>query len=227
MEGRNDHALNDCLDLAKRLASSVLFIHNAQLLHKNVRPETVLVFEGNSPAISDPFLVGFEKFRPIDHHTYRAGDTRWERNLYRHPRRQGLIVEEDFTIQHDVYSLGFYLLEIGLWTSFVLRKADAEQPVSNPILGINSILELKDERKKAVEIKKTLVKMAEERLPNKMGRKYTEVVVACLTCLDKGAMILGEESDFIDEDGILVAVRYIEKVRTCVFIVSLPIVNLT
>jgi hypothetical protein len=227
VEGRNDHALNDRLELAKRLASSVLFIHNAQFVHKNIRPETVLVFESDSSAISNPFLVGFEKFRPIDRHTYRAGDTRWERNLYRHPRRQGLIVEEDFTMQHDVYSPGVCLLEIGLWTSFVLWKVDAEQPVPDPILGIETILELKDERKKASEIKKILVKLAEERLPNKMGRKYTEVVVGCLTCLDKGATILGEESDFVDEDGILVAVRYIEKVRTHCCILLLSTVNLT
>lgn len=212
VQGHNDHALNDRLDLAKQLASSVLFIHSAQFVHKNIRPETVLVLESESSGIGVPFLVGFEKFRPIDRHTHRAGDTRWERNLYRHPKRQGLILEEDFTMQHDVYSLGVCLLEIGLWTSFVLWEAAAEEPSPNLILGIDDLLRLKDERKKAFEVKNILVTMAKERLPNRMGRKYTDVVLACLTCLDSGATTLGDDSDFEDEDGILVAVRYIEKV---------------
>ncbi|KAK5050438.1 hypothetical protein LTR84_003719 [Exophiala bonariae] len=213
-QGRDNHALNDRLDLAKQLASSVLFIHNAQFVHKNIRPETVLVLESDSSGVGVPFLVGFEKFRPIDRHTHRAGDSRWERNLYRHPKRQGLILEEDFTMQHDVYSLGVCLLEIGLWISFVLWQATADEPSPNPILGFDDLLKLKDERKKAFEIKNILVAMAKERLPHKMGKRYTEIVVACLTCLDKGVTTLGEESDFEDEDGILVAVRYIEKVST-------------
>jgi hypothetical protein len=214
VEGRDDHALNDRLDLAKQLASSVLFIHSSGFVHKNIRPETILVFAGDSLGLGYPFLVGFEKFRPTDRLTYRAGDTRWERNLYQHPKRQGISVEEDFKMQHDIYSLGVCLLEIGLWTSFVRWKEDADEPTPSPVLGIDDILKLKDDRKKASEVKKILTRMAEERLPNRMGKRYTKVVLACLTCLDKGATGLGDESDFLDVDGIVVAVRYIEKVVT-------------
>jgi hypothetical protein len=39
-----------------------------------------------------------------------------------------------------------------------------------------------------------------------------EVVVSCLTCLDKGNKDFGDESEFLDTDGILVGVRYVEKV---------------
>ena len=53
--------------------------------------------------------------------------------------------------------------------------------------------------------------MAEERLPNRMGKRYTQIVLACLTCLDMDATGLGNETDFLDADGIIVAVRYIEK----------------
>lgn len=47
------------------------------------------------------------------------GDLEWERNLYRHPVRQGLWSEEAFIMQHDIYSLGVCLIEIALWQSFI------------------------------------------------------------------------------------------------------------
>lgn len=40
---------------------------------------------------------------------------------------------------------------------------------------------------------------------------YTSVVLSCLTCLDRDNHAFGDESEFIDEDGVLVGVRYIEK----------------
>src|ERR1700742_2371886 len=85
--------------------------------YKNIRPETILIFASDSLRLEYPFLVGFEKFRPASGHTYRVGDTRRERYLRRHPKRQGISVEEDFKMQHDIYSLGVCLLEIGKWTS--------------------------------------------------------------------------------------------------------------
>jgi hypothetical protein len=45
-----------------------------------------------------------------------------------------------------------------------------------------------------------------------MGRKYTETVVTCLTCLDISNSF-GDASEFLDENGILVGVRFIEKVK--------------
>ena len=49
-------------------------------------------------------------------------------------------------------------------------------------------------------------------LPLDMGTRYAEVVETCLTCLDEGNADFGDEAEFQDRDGILVAVRYIEKV---------------
>jgi hypothetical protein len=45
-----------------------------------------------------------------------------------------------------------------------------------------------------------------------MGTKYTQVVETCLTCLDPENTDFGDEEEFQDADGILVGVRYIEKV---------------
>ena len=57
-----------------------------------------------------------------------------------------------------------------------------------------------------------------------MGEKYTNIVLLCLRCLDKEkdntAEVaeggeeegIGEFRDVLDEDGIIVGVKYIEKV---------------
>lgn len=37
-------------------------------------------------------------------------------------------------------------------------------------------------------------------------------MISCLTCLDSANNGFGDEKDLIDEDGILVGVRFIEKV---------------
>ena len=174
------------------------------------------------------FLVGFEKFRVDTTHTHRLGDDLWERNLYRHPQRQGLRPEEDFIMQHDIYSLGVVLLEIGLQTSFVRLtprpiddKSDTagnnessegiSQATPTPMLKIADLLSLKNMRKKADAIKDRFIAIANEQLPCAMGQRYTDVVISCLTCLDKDNGF-GDQSEFEDQDGILVGVRYIEKV---------------
>jgi len=57
-----------------------------------------------------------------------------------------------------------------------------------------------------------LVALARRQLPKQIGSKYAIIVLTCLTCLDEGNTDFGDESKFQDEDGILVGVRYIEKV---------------
>jgi hypothetical protein len=74
-------------------------------------------------------------------------------------------------------------------------------------------LKEKDIRRRAFQIKRKLVALAEAQLPGRMGRVYTSIVVSCLTCLDPGNQGFGDENEFMDEDGIQVGVRYIEKVK--------------
>ena len=114
-----EHPLNERFEVAKQLANSVMSVHNAQFVHKNISPETVLLLKNDSSTLGMPFLVGFEKFRLADGRTYHIGDSLWQRNLYRHPTRQGERPIEDYRMQHDIYSLGVCLLEIGMWSSLV------------------------------------------------------------------------------------------------------------
>jgi hypothetical protein len=93
---RTSYSLDERLDLAKRLASSILFVHTVQFVHKNIRPETVIIFQNEHSHIGAPFLAGFEQFRVEDSHTYRAGDDLWQHNLCKLPPNFPMIMLTSF-----------------------------------------------------------------------------------------------------------------------------------
>ena len=214
-------SLSDKVKLARDLAHAVSYMHIFGFVHKNIRPETVLLLhDGSVPTTAGTplslFLVGFERFRSEEGITYRAGDQEWVKTLYRHPRRQGLRPADTYVMQHDIYSLGACLLEIGLWESFV-RYEDTGHQVSGlgtalqhstgSAAGANSSVAVLPSNTQAF-----LLARAENELPKRMGTKYAEVVKTCLTCLDPANKDFGDESEFEDGDGIVVGVKYVEKV---------------
>ncbi|OAL25684.1 hypothetical protein AYO22_04673 [Fonsecaea multimorphosa] len=144
-----------------------------------------------SPHWQPAFLVGFEKSRPFDGHTFRQGDVCWEKNLYRHPLRQGLLPEDDYQSGSD----------------------DDGVCVPGAMLDISPFQAERNERKKATLVKRTLIDLASSRLASWMGHKFTGIVPACLTCLDRTDKAFGHPDEFLDEDGIVVGVRYFEKVE--------------
>ncbi|PYI33461.1 hypothetical protein BP00DRAFT_424072 [Aspergillus indologenus CBS 114.80] len=82
-------SLSERLQFAKQLARSVMFVHTTGFVHKSIRPETILIFnEEDQPSAS--FLMGFERIRRAKARTDLLSNLEWERNLYRHPMRQGL-----------------------------------------------------------------------------------------------------------------------------------------
>jgi hypothetical protein len=208
--------LNDRLPLAQRLANAVMFVHASEFVHKNIRPETVVLLEDSISELGAPFLAGFERFRLADGQTFRTGEAVWEKDLYRHPERQGFWPEKEYSMQHDIYSLGVVLLEVGLWTSFVVSDC-SDASVPGPQLAIAHLLPDKNQRRKAKQIKKSLVALAEQRLPRAKGTKFTSIVLSCLTCLDEDNEGFGDPDDFLDKDGILVGVRYVENVSDLYF----------
>lgn len=119
-------------------------------------------------------------------------------------------------MQHDIYSVGVVLLEIGLWTSFVKYDAstsrDGQPPVATIGTAIDPVSLIKEThpRKRAVLIKEILEGLAERELPNRMGQKYTDVVLSCLRCLDSGKGVI--RSEFMDQDGLVVGERFVEGI---------------
>lgn len=191
--------LDERFIIAKQLAKAVMFVHSAGFVHKNIHPETVLVLR-NEQHDPQTVLTGFKNFRLDVGGPLLQGDDLWDANLYRHP-----------IMQDDIYSLGVCLLENGIAQSLV-EYDSAGQPAASPLLSGVVDLSIKDLRKRAFEAKRRLVKLAKEKLPAAMGRKYTETVIPCLTCLDKSDNEFGPKSEFYDENGLLVGVRFIEKV---------------
>ena len=202
-----EHSLTERMNLVKQLARAVSYVHSLGFVHKNIRPETIVGvwINGLSVDLESVFLMGFGHFRAEDGATSLLGDNKWERNLYRHPDRQGLHPEEEYVMEHDIYSLGVCLLEIGLWTSFVAY--DAEE---NPSRG--EILNAVEDSQSPTDLKSALVSMAREQLPSRMGDRYCSIVINCLTCLDEDNADFADEAQFQDESGILIGVKYIEKV---------------
>ena len=210
--------------LAQELATSVSYVHTFDFVHKNIRPESVLLFQetqgdsgSSQPGIftatpanrRTSFLIGFESFRSAAGDTSLTGDQDWAHNIYRHPERMGEFPAEAYKMQHDIYSLGVCLLEIGLWeplVEYVYRSGGDAEPeygrVCHEFVGTG---------KHWGYFKDYLVGLAKNELPRRMGDRYAEVVVTCLTCLD-GDGDFGDQAEVADDDGILVGVRFIETI---------------
>jgi hypothetical protein len=256
--GEEDYdSLSDRFALARQLVNAVSYVHIYGFVHKNIRPETVLIIGSNNDGELPPHakkdadgdedddddnddddreetkeyavLVGFDVVRDADGSTRRIGDDDWEKNVYRHPTRQGQRPEADYEMRHDIYSVGVCLLEIGLWESFIEYHpaegdhADGTQVVPRPaakfVKGFcSAMVPGRDPRDGAHMlqdpdlVKDYLLKLTKGRLRRKMGNKYSRVVETCLTCLDEGNADFGDDTEFQDEDGVAVGVRYIEKV---------------
>ena len=217
LSGDSNHSLSDRFLIASQLAKSVCYMHTFGFVHKNVRPENILMLKGFGEPSGRAYLVGFEHFRAAEGNTSRLGDSAWERNFYRHPHRQGEIPKEAYIMQHDIYSLGVCMLELGLWESFVEYDATGTSPCPSSALQLS--LESPQFHDPSL-LKDHLLSMARSVLPRRMGTKYTQVVETCLTCLDPDNKDFGDEEEFQDADGILVGVRYIEKVGVTTIAVS-------
>lgn len=209
-------SLTTRFQLSKQLARSVMFVHTTGFVHKGIRPETMVIFDDGIAEVGPSFLIGFERTRHAHGGTDYKGYIQWDKNMYRHPVRQGAWVEDAYIMQHDIYSLGVCLLEIGLWHSFVQQDSNDSQLHPWSDLGIQDAISHKDPRHGGFLIKDKLVDITKDRLPSLVGDIYTRLVLACLCCLDVGSeynVFEDSKSGVKDTDGIVVGVRYIENVR--------------
>ncbi|ORY11543.1 hypothetical protein BCR34DRAFT_601323 [Clohesyomyces aquaticus] len=132
----SEFSVNERLKLAIELAKSLMLVHHSKFVHKNIRPETVIVSQTKSRSW--------------------ARDARLEKHVYRPPSRQGLNPETDYTMQHDIYSLGVVLLEIGLWTSFVEYDKE-KKPWLLQFISTKEILADRQEKRRALALKARLI----------------------------------------------------------------------
>jgi hypothetical protein len=160
--------LSERIRLARGLAYSVLELHLAGTLHKNLHSGNVVFFPDrftNAISVSMMFIVGFEVSRPDQENQLSVALDGKEFDIYKHPHLlhpsnevQGRPGSER---KYDVYSLGLILLEIGLWKSL--------KSLYKPKLS-------------ALENARQLAGIARFNLPHQMGRKYCEMVLDCIDC---------------------------------------------
>jgi len=60
--------------IARNLAKTIMSLHAANFVHKNIRPETVVVQDDNEGEMSQAYLVGFEQLRPDLGHSSLVAD---------------------------------------------------------------------------------------------------------------------------------------------------------
>lgn len=151
--------------VAARLAKSIAAFHSDGWVHKSLRSESVVFFrEASSKTllVDLPYLVNFEYSRPQAAHTKLDYDDDYNRNLYRHPDRQGE-PRISFNKLHDIYALGVVLLEIGLWQTVP-----------------EMVKEVKFRSGGQGSVQSILKQLTKRRLSHHMGPSYVEAVLSCI-----------------------------------------------
>jgi serine/threonine protein kinase len=199
----------DWYHVARAVPRAVLYMHLVSWLHKGIRSDNVLFFAEDNGSFSydKPYVVGFEYSRVASsiEQTESVTDD-FELNLYRHPEMQGLpavaepapssnSIRIPFDYQHDHYSLGILLLELGLRESIKsVQKRMSETP------GYIS--------HSAVEFRDHIVNHEVSRLASKMGKGYRDGTRLCLS-----GSLAPTETTSIQEEFYLKIVRVLDDYR--------------
>ena len=197
----DEHFRTKRQQLGRQLSEAVYSVHEAQLVHKNIRPETIIMLDS---AVEDmtgredglklglPFLTNWNMLRDKEDPSSRTGDDDWVRDVYRHPERQGLQPERRYNLNHDIYSLGVCLLVIGLWEPLILIKDGTAKLCSLYTetafrLGLvdREASDPGDRLKRPATVRKVLLGLTELELGLRMDKEYVRVVKFCLECLEK------------------------------------------
>ena len=175
------HSLDERFDLARRITTAVLYVNAMGWVHKSIRTRNIVLAPSGAgdgkhatQRLGDPYLCGFDMARQDKASSDQKGDAYFEFNIYRHPARQGLQPEERYTMNHDIYSLGVVLLELGLWRPLIRQSqirnlSTSEDPssIKAALLGLAGVL------------------------PIVMGKRYYELVEFCLNINGETAVAAG------------------------------------
>ncbi|KAF2965352.1 hypothetical protein GQX73_g8233 [Xylaria multiplex] len=206
------HPLNQRITLAKRIVKAVFVLHAAGFVHKQIRPDNVVIFERDSSetqgaaertkypyALGEPFLVGFDSTRKVDAASLMQPVEDWKKSIYLSPERHRLQQGDEFQMHHDIFSLGVLLLEMAFWASFQDKGSLLGKRVWKDASTMRSPGELKN----------IYLSLASGAVPRLMGQKYADAVSACLTGLQSEGR---SAKDLEDSDGIVVGTKYVTAI---------------
>lgn len=176
-------------------------VFTSGLVHKNIRTNIILLAiedDENKPSptpvteLGNLYLTSWTLLRKASGLTSGPGASGMVEDFYRHPKRQGIQPEQRYNFGHDIYSLGVCLLEIGLREPFF--TSDSTVAISASYRETAVRLRLVEERHAdrierltwPAVVPKVLLHLATSKIPQRMGIAYSELIVACLTCLEGG-----------------------------------------
>lgn len=209
------HSLSDRVALARGIASAVLYMHTCGFVHKSIRPDNILIFEKAVDAgadqskhhypyvVGEPFLVGFDSLRRAVAASNMIKVEEWKKNVYLHPDRHRMTEGDEYTVRHDLYSLGVVLLEVAMWGCFTDERTNGmAKCVWHVAQGARPSPLSPD------ELKAKYLKLAKSQIPRCIGAKYADIVVSCLEGLrDEEAGGLLD-----DQDGMVVETAYVSQI---------------
>jgi hypothetical protein len=185
------HALDARVSAASMTSVALFFLHSYGWVHENLRTSNILMLaekQGHRlgpdcsamPYLGRPFLVGFEGTRTKDgiysidgyNKVAASEEEKFASDLFQHPDRQGGPGNDQprYQMNHDLYSLGVVLLEIGLWL---------------PLQKHRSVRKLREQQFPNTEerhamVREVLIDLAREKLAVLLGGRYRDIVVKCL-----------------------------------------------
>ena len=233
-------ALEVRVSICLQLAESVLHVHQLGLVHKNISPMNIAMMERTGGSSANHIyqgqlvtLLNWHYVRRASAASNKAGESKWWRKVYCHPKRQMQLAQEEYNMGHDIYSLGVCMLEVLIWKSLVensghgpqissLFKEQAnhlEVPGKNRaehgVRGIRNDSELYTAN--PLYVLQTLIELARTQLPPAAGSELSRLVVSCLTVLEEGFPNLS----FDPKDDVESAMNFIVSVKTALAKISI------
>ena len=155
--------------IAHEIARAIQKWHSVGWVHEEICSRNVLIFQNpgtHAREFSKPFLGGFRYSRRETDISDGLEVEDIERNVYRHPSRQGIPLQRHDAL-HDIYAYGVCLLEIGLWQTVLEHRYFQG--------AVNGARNLKPE-----QVQEVLVRIAKQSLGHTMGADYRDAAVLCL-----------------------------------------------
>jgi hypothetical protein len=176
--------LEERLTMANHIAKAVEQWHRVDWVHQSISSHNIIFLKpvlgssNNRWDFDAPLLHGFDFARPNAKPSIGRYVDNIKLDIYRHPDRQGE-VRNGHKKEHDLYSLGVVLLEIGLWRSsceMVEQRAKYLQKAQKSSVT-------KDEVGKVAkqEMVKWLKDTVRDSLAHYVGSDYQDAVRTCLT----------------------------------------------